>query len=121
MHGKGITNEGRFVEQTLSTIREFMEADEQAFAYQKFIAPASSSVIFAKSLNRSVTGSMNDSSGSPSIGWPRTIFSPHDVGFELNDILLSALATTKSQVYGRPNEAFKAMLTSHSDNDETRK
>ena len=44
----------------LSTVREFMEDDGQSFAYQKFIAPASASVTFAKALNRSVTGSMND-------------------------------------------------------------
>ncbi|MCA9199575.1 MAG: hypothetical protein KDA87_18660 [Planctomycetales bacterium] len=113
MHAKGITNEGRFVEQTLSTIREFMEADEQVLAYQKLIAPASGSITFAKSLNRSVTGSMNDLIRFAKHWLAEDDLSPHDVGFELNDILLSALATTKSQGYGRPNEAFKAMFTSH--------
>ena len=60
MYGKGITDDSRFIERALSTIREFMEDDGQAFAYQRFIAPASGTVSFAKALNRSVTGSMND-------------------------------------------------------------
>jgi hypothetical protein len=32
MFGKGITHDGRFIERALSTIREFTEADGQAFA-----------------------------------------------------------------------------------------
>src|SRR5436309_15001061 len=58
--GKGVTDESAFIERALSSIREFMEADGQGAAYERFIAPASGSVRFAKSLNRSVTGSMND-------------------------------------------------------------
>ena len=35
--------------------------------------------------------------------WPaEDDLSPHDVGFKLNDIFLSALATTKAQGYGKP-------------------
>ena len=62
MYGKGITDDSRFTERTLSTIREFMDDDGQAFAYQRFIAPATGTgtVSFAKALNRSVTGSLNE-------------------------------------------------------------
>ena len=35
--------------------------------------------------------------------------SPHEVGFRLNDFLLSALAAEKSHGYGTPNEAFKLL------------
>ena len=35
--------------------------------------------------------------------------SPYEVGFELNDVLISAAATSKSDKYGKPREAFKAM------------
>ena len=48
MYGKGITDDSRFIERVLSTIREFMEDDGQAFVYQKFIAPSSATVSFAK-------------------------------------------------------------------------
>src|ERR1700693_1190063 len=60
MYGKGITNDSNFIERALSSIREFMEDDGQAFVYHRFIAPASGTVSFAKALNRSVTGSVND-------------------------------------------------------------
>lgn len=37
------------------------------------------------------------------------MIAPHDVGFRLNDVLLSALARNKAASYGKPNEAFKAL------------
>src|SRR5262249_13993500 len=60
MYGKGITTDSDFIERALSSIREFMEDDDQGAAYERFIAPASATVRFAKALNRSITGSMND-------------------------------------------------------------
>jgi hypothetical protein len=58
--GKGITNDSQFIGSALSGIRESMQGDGQGAAYERFIAPASGSVQFAKALNRSVTGSIND-------------------------------------------------------------
>jgi hypothetical protein len=98
-----------------------MEDDGQAFAYQRFIAPASSTVSFAKALNRSVTGSLNELIKFAEHWLVGGEIPPHDVGFKLNDILLSAVATGKSHGYGKPNEAFKAMLGSRQpapDHDE---
>jgi hypothetical protein len=60
MYGKGITNDSDFIQRALSSSREFMEEDGQGAVYERFIAAASASVRFAKALNRSVTGSMND-------------------------------------------------------------
>jgi hypothetical protein len=114
MYGKGITDDSQFIKRALSTIREFMEDDGQAFAYQRFIAPASGTVSFAKALNRSVTGSMNDLIKFAKLWLVEDEISPHDLGFRFNDILLSALATEKSDGYGKPNEAFNAMLGSQS-------
>ncbi len=37
MHAKGITNDSHFIERALGGIREFMEADGQAFAYRRFL------------------------------------------------------------------------------------
>lgn len=101
MYGKGITDDSRFIELTLSKFREFMEDDGQASAYQRFIVPTSGSVKFAKSLNRSVTGSMNDRIKFAKHWLAEDDLSPHNVSFKLNDILLSALATTKTQGYGQ--------------------
>ncbi len=111
MYGKGITNDNQFIQRALGSIREFMDDDGQEFTYRRLIAPASASVRFAKALNRSVTGSMNELIAHATVWLTEGGLSPHDVGFRLNDILLSALAGNKSDVYGKPREAFKSLLS----------
>ena len=85
MHGKGITDDGRFIERALSNLREFLEDDGQEFIYRRFIAPASATVRFAKSLDRRVTGSMNDLIHQAKFLLADGELSPHDVGFKLNE------------------------------------
>lgn len=109
MLGKGITNDSRFVERALSSIQEFMQDDGQEFAYRRFVAPASGSVRLARALNRSVTGSMSDLIRHAAAWLADGDSSPHDVGFKLNDILLSALARSKTDFYRKPREAFKEL------------
>ena len=112
MVGKGITADRRFIENVLSTICDFMKDDGQSFVYQRFIAPTSDTVSFAKAYNRSVTGSMNDLIKFAKIWLIEDGLPPHDVGFKLNDILLSALG--KPRGYGRPCEEFKLLADSPS-------
>jgi hypothetical protein len=109
LYGKGITNDYPFIQRVLSSLREFMEDDGQSFIYQKFIVPSSNTVRFAKALNRSVTGSMNDLIGHATAWLEYGDIAPHDIGFRLNDVLLSALASNKSDAYGKPNEAFNLL------------
>jgi len=108
MYGKGITDGSRFIERALSTIREFMDGDGQSFAYQKFIAPASATVSFARALDRKVTGSMNELVVAATDSLTCNEVAPHDVGFDLNDLLLSVIAT-KDRNYGKPKDAFKRL------------
>lgn len=110
LFGKGITNDSHLIERALGSIREFMEADGQAFVYHRFIAPTSGAVSFAKALNRSVTGSINDLIRFATALLVEGELSPHDVGFKLNDFLLSAIAPSKSDKYGKPREAFKDLV-----------
>jgi hypothetical protein len=110
IYGKGITDDSHFIERALSNIREFMEDDAQEFVYRRFIAPASASVRFAKALDRSVTGSMNDLIRHATAWLAEGDLSPHDVGIRLNDILLSALSGSKSVPYGRPRDAFRELV-----------
>ncbi len=112
-YGKGITDESQFIERVLSSIREFMQEDGQEFAYRRFIAPSSGSVRFAKALNRSVTGSINELVHFATTFLMDGELSPYDVGFKLNDMILSAIASNKAERYGKPREAFKT-LVSHS-------
>ena len=109
LYGKGITNDYPFIQRVLSSLREFMADDGQAFIYQKFVAPHSATVSFAKALDHSVTASMNELIRF-AIAWLEGgDVAPHDLGFHLNDVLLSALATSDSDKYGTPNEAFKRL------------
>jgi hypothetical protein len=111
MYGKGITNDSHFIERALSSMRQYMEDDGQEFIYRRFIASASESVRFAKALNRSVTGSMNDLINHATAWLAEGDVSPYDVGARLNDILLSALARSKSFPYGKPRAAFKELVS----------
>lgn len=110
MYARGITDDGRFIERALSSLREFMEDDGQAFAYHRFIAPASGTVRFAKALDRTVTGCMNELIVHATALLVGDELSPFDIGFRLNEVLLSALAASKADKYGTPREAFKSML-----------
>lgn len=104
MFGKGITDDSRFIERALTSIREFMEDDGQQLAYRKFIKPEGETVSFSKALNRSVTGSMNDLVYHAKMWLIERELSPHDTGFTLNNIPMSAMS------YKNPREAFKSLI-----------
>lgn len=108
MYGRGITHDCIFVEQALNTIREFMADDGLSFCYRKYVAPSSSTVLFAKSLSRTVTGSMNDHVQGAKI-LLKSKFSSHDLGLRLNKTPLSALTDADGKKYASPNTAFKLL------------
>jgi len=93
-----------------STIREFMKDDGQQFAYSKFIAPASGSTRFAKALDRKTTGSINELILSADHVLADGDVSPHEVGFKINEVLLSALASEGFGGYGQPRDAFLKLV-----------
>jgi hypothetical protein len=109
MYGKGITDDARFIERALSNLREFLEEDRYESIYRGFIAPASATVQFAKALDRRVTGSMNDLIHQAKYLLADGELSPHDVGFKLNEVPLSAIATSRAEKYGTPREAFRRL------------
>jgi hypothetical protein len=111
MHGKGITNDSDFIERALSSIREFIEDDGQGAVYERFIAPASASVQFAKALNRSVTGSMNDMTKHAAYWLAAGDVSPFEIGSRLKETPMSALKHDRSH-YGVPRDVFENMVSS---------
>ena len=111
MFGKGITNDCLFVERALSSIREFMEDDGQQFVYRRFIAPDSGTFSFAKGLNRSVTGSMNELITAAQMHLVEEDMAPHEVGFIINGILLSALRNAEGRKYAEPKDALKRLAS----------
>ncbi len=111
LYGRGITDDGRFIQRALSNLREFMEDDGLEFVYRHLIAPASGTVGFARASDRAVTGSMNDLINHAKALLVDGELSPFDVGFRLNDVLLSAIAASRTEKYGKPREAFKRMAS----------
>lgn len=108
--GKGITNENAFIEQALHSLQEFMEENAQGDVYERYITPATETTQFAKALNRSVTGSMNELIRQAEYWLAEEPFSLNEVSVRLNDTLLSALAHSKSFPYGKPRDVFQAMV-----------
>jgi hypothetical protein len=84
MYAKGVTDDGIFIKRALESIREFMRDDGQEPIYQNLISPTGASVRFAKALDRSVIGSMNDLVYHATMILIEREMSPHDVGFNLN-------------------------------------
>ena len=108
MYGQGVTDDGLFIRRALDNLRENLEADGQSSVYERFIAPSSGLVRFAKPSDRAVTGSMNELIASAKSLLAMDELSPFDVGPRLNDILLSSIAK-EGEKYGMPREAFKAL------------
>ncbi|APZ93331.1 DUF6933 domain-containing protein [Fuerstiella marisgermanici] len=110
MYGNGITNDNTFIQRSLSLIREFMEDDGKESVYEQHIIPATRSVTFAKSLNRSVIGSMNELVMAADAVLSDDV-APHSVGTFLNDFLLSAIAADGDHGYGKPKDAFERLTS----------
>ncbi|QDU14192.1 GIY-YIG nuclease superfamily protein [Gimesia maris] len=112
MPAKGVTNQTQFTENAMNCIRDYTADDAHQWTYRKFIAPENETIQFAKSLNRSVTSSMNQLVVCAQSLLVECQMSPHEVGFNLNDFLLSAIAEKKSEKYGKPREAFQRIVDS---------
>lgn len=106
MFGRGVADDSRFIERAHCTIREFVKDDGQQSVYRDCIAPESGTVSFAKALNRSVTGSMNDMIFHAKMWLIEENLSPHEVGFKLNRIPMSVLG------YANPRVTFTALARS---------
>ncbi|MBS0261347.1 MAG: hypothetical protein JSS02_05270, partial [Planctomycetes bacterium] len=57
---RGMNDERAFVRQILSSLQEMLVADGLQALHEQFIVPVMGTQEFSKSLNRSVSGSMND-------------------------------------------------------------
>lgn len=110
MPGRGIADESTFIARALETIREFTADDGQQFLYRKFISPSAAIVRFAKALNRSVTGSMNDHIHAAKVMLEDGI-APSEIGYRLNETPMSALTGPGGRKYGYPKTVFVSLLS----------
>jgi hypothetical protein len=108
MYAQGITNDRRFIQRSLGLIHDLMEDDGMGDLYERYVLPATGTVTFAKSLNRSVIGSMKELTFSAQLAIERDE-APYAAGKRLNGILLSAIAAEGDRGYGIPSEAFRRL------------
>lgn len=109
MYGRGISDASTFIARALATIREFTADDGKHFIYRKFIAPSSGMVSFAKALNRSITGSMNDHIHAAKLMLEDNM-APSEIGFRLNETPMSALSGPDGRKYGYPRDVFANLV-----------
>jgi hypothetical protein len=104
LFGTGITESGRLIERVTWVIREVMEHDGLGRAYEEYVVPETGQFVFAKALNRSVTGSMNDLVFQAKVCLDADV-SPYDVSFLLNELPMSYLK------YRKPLEAVRLLVS----------
>jgi hypothetical protein len=105
MYGKGITNDGVFLDRVTSYMSEFIRDDGHEPIFESFMIPCMARIAFSKMLNRSVLGSMNDLISQAKFSLSEGTISPYDVSFRLNSSLFSYLE------YSTPREAFLSLAT----------
>ena len=109
--GKGVTDEATFVGRALNSIREFLEADGYRGVYERSIAPLLGTVQFAKTLNRSITGSVNDLIKQTVILLETGELSLVGVSSRLKETPMTGLKTDGS-THGFPRAVFNEMVES---------
>jgi hypothetical protein len=102
--GRGISSERQFLDSAIQSLHEVMSDDGLEFIYQRFVAPTTATPQFAKPLNRSVIGSMNDLAYHAQRWLIERGLSPHETSFKLNEIPFSALK------YWQPREVLRSLL-----------
>ena len=108
MVGKGIRTDSEFIDLALNRIRDLMETAGYESIFEQNIAPACKTVHFAKSLDRSVTGSMNDMVKHAAYYLAEYELSPSEIGPRLQDVPMSALKSN-GWPYGFPKDVFKEL------------
>ena len=104
MPGKGITSDAAFLHETANAIGEFLRADGNEFIFRRFVAPAMGKTAFARTLNRSVTGSMNDLVFQTKVYLTHNSPSLFEISFRLNETPMSYLE------YKHPRQVFMTMM-----------
>ena len=104
MFGRGVTDDGRFLDRMTSCMGEFLRADDHEFIWERLIIPWVDHVSFSKALNRSVTGSMNELVFQAQHHLIGGAMLPLDVSFRLNEVPLSCLE------YITPRASFQHLV-----------
>jgi hypothetical protein len=103
MHGRGITNDKKFIREALSCMHDFMIIDGNEVMYENFIELESKIIYFSKIVDRRVSGSMNDLIFQAKVDLIEGHKQPFDVSFRLNESPMSYLN------YNHPRNEFQKL------------
>ena len=104
MPGRGMTSDKKFIQEVLSSMREFMTMDGNKFIFEKHIEPQQREVFFSKIVDRRVTGSMNDLVFQAKVYLIEVQLSPFEVSSRLNESPMSYLN------YDRPKDELQKLV-----------
>lgn len=107
--GTGVAGVTSFRDRAFAGIRACLTALGHEPLTQ-MLFPDDGPVRFAKALNRSVSGSMNELVKCAEFCMSDGGLTLSEVGDRLNDTLLSALAAGGSHGYGKPGQAFRVLM-----------
>lgn len=102
IYGKGITDDNAFIHAMTDSLRDVMEEDGFEEVYYKQVAPQLARISFAKTVSKSVTGSMNQLAFYAQAHLRTGEVSPYDVSLGLNETLM-----TYQKAYHKPKEMFR--------------
>lgn len=102
--GRGVSNHGAFVKQSLEAIRWALEDHDLHETYHRDIIPSAKSIEFAKALDRSTTGSMTEQIKYAQCVFEEDSLEPHRVARKLNKHHI--LSQTDYEI---PTEYFRSM------------
>jgi len=105
IYGKGITDYATFTRAMADSLQDMMEEDNFGATFYEQVAPQAGSIVFAKSLNRSIIGSMNQLESEAKVILSMEEISPYDLSFRLNETILSY-----GKEYGHPREMFRCAI-----------
>jgi hypothetical protein len=103
MHGSGVPNFDRFMENFSFIIRELVDIAGQTSFYERYMLPVYDGISISRRSNRRVIGSMNDIIRCAKVVLDEGLISPIDASIRMNDMPMSMLG------YDCPEDAFMSI------------
>lgn len=103
MDARGVTTNSLLLQKAMTAMFEHLSRDGFRFIFDRLIVPATTHIWFSKTLNRSVTGSMNDLMFQARDFLENEYMCGLDVSFRLNRTPLSSIG------YNNPRDVFMKM------------
>jgi hypothetical protein len=103
MRGRGVSNDKKFIQESLTCMKELMTTDGNASIFEHFIEPSTDDASFCKMTDRRVIGSINDLVFLTKFHLTHSNKLLNDVSHVINYSPMSFLK------YGCPKDVFKTM------------